>query len=148
MFDITEGADMSFEERRIWIYLAVAVLVPAAYLAVVLARAAGTDVADLAYQRPLLAAVGVSIVATIVLNMVSAALWPKGAYQKDPRDKEIDRRGEYVGFIAMSVLTVVPFGLALLEWPHFWIANTIYLAYVTAAIASSAVKLVAYRRGF
>ncbi|GAB2514239.1 hypothetical protein GCM10026982_45850 [Nocardiopsis aegyptia] len=139
---------MSFEERRIWIYLAVAVLVPSAYLAVVLARAAGTDVADLAYQRPLLTAVGVSVVATIVLNMVSAALWPKGAYQKDPRDKEIDRRGEYVGFIAMSAFTVVPFSLALLEWPHFWIANTLYLAYVTAAIASSAVKLVAYRRGF
>lgn len=139
---------MSFEERRIWIYLAVAVLVPAAYLVAVLVQAGGTDVADLAYQRPLLTAVGVSIAATIVLNMVAAALWPKGAYQKDPRDKEIDRRGEYVGFIAMSVLTVVPFGLALLEWPHFWIANTIYLAYVTAAVASSAVKLVAYRRGF
>lgn len=139
---------MSFEERRIWIYFGVAVLVPAGYLAAILLLAGGADVADLAYQRPLLTAVGVSVAATIVLNMVSAALWPKGAYQKDPRDKEIDRRGEYVGFIAMSALTVVPFSLSLLEWPHFWIANTIYLAYVTAAIASSAVKLVAYRRGF
>ncbi|KOX13179.1 hypothetical protein [Nocardiopsis sp. NRRL B-16309] len=139
---------MSFEERRIWIYLAVAVLVPAAYLVVLLARAAGTDVADLAYQRPLVTALGVSLAATILLNMVSAALWPKGAYQKDPRDKEIDRRGDYVGFVVMSVLTVVPFSLALLEEPYFWIANTIYLAYVTAAVASSAVKLVAYRRGF
>jgi hypothetical protein len=148
MFDITEGAGMPYEERRVWIYLALAVVVPAAYVAVLLNRAGDTALADLAYQRPLLTAVGVSIVAGIVLNMAAAALWPAGAYQKDPRDKEIDRRGEYVGFVTMSVLTVVPLGLAMLEWPHFWIANTIYLAYVTAAIASSAVKLVAYRRGF
>ncbi|RKS06431.1 hypothetical protein DFP74_2062 [Nocardiopsis sp. Huas11] len=139
---------MSFEERRIWIYLAVAVVVPAGYLAAILARLGDTNPADLAYQRPLLVAVGVSIAATIALNMAAAALWPKGAYVKDPRDKEIDRRGEYVGFVAMSALTVVPLGLTLLEWPHFWIANTIYLAYITAAVASSAVKLVAYRRGF
>ncbi|WP_306369570.1 hypothetical protein [Nocardiopsis sp. CC223A] len=139
---------MSFEERRVWIHLLVAVLVPAAYLVVLLSGAGGADVSDLPYQRPLLTAVGASLLATIALNMVAAALWPENAHRKDQRDREIERRGEYVGFVVMSVLTVAPFGLALLEQPHFWIANTLYLAYVLAAIASSSVKLTAYRRGF
>ena len=43
---------------------------------------------------------------------------------------------------------IVPFGLALAEAPHFWIANTMYLVFVLAAICGAAVKLVLYRRGF
>ena len=39
-------------------------------------------------------------------------------------------------------------GLAMLEYEYFWIANTLYLSLVAAGLVSSAVKLVAYRRGF
>ena len=43
---------------------------------------------------------------------------------------------------------IVPFGLALVEAPHFWIANAMYVVFVIAAICGSAAKLVLYRRGF
>ena len=34
------------------------------------------------------------------------------------------------------------------EIAHFWIGNAIYLSFVLAALISTSVKLVAYRRGF
>jgi hypothetical protein len=42
---------------------------------------------------------------------------------------------------------LVPFGLAMAEGDHFWIANAIYLAFVLSALTASVVKIVAYRRG-
>jgi len=38
--------------------------------------------------------------------------------------------------------------MALAEFEHFWIANAIFSAFVLAGLTTSAVKLVAYRRGF
>lgn len=43
---------------------------------------------------------------------------------------------------------IVPFGLALLEAPYFWIANGMYVVFVIAGICGTTVKLVLYRRGF
>ena len=37
--------------------------------------------------------------------------------------------------------------MAMARWDYFWIANVIYLGFVLWAVAGSAVKLVAYRRG-
>jgi hypothetical protein len=42
---------------------------------------------------------------------------------------------------------VVPLGLTMVEAEHFWIAGAIYGGFVLANVVSSAVKLVAYRRG-
>jgi len=38
--------------------------------------------------------------------------------------------------------------ITMLEYPYFWIANALYLSFVIAALVSSVVKIVAYRRGF
>jgi hypothetical protein len=37
--------------------------------------------------------------------------------------------------------------LSLAEGDHFWIANTLYLAFVLSAVIGSAARIVAYRRG-
>jgi hypothetical protein len=139
---------MSSEEKRTWIYVVVAVVVAGAYFATVLSKVPGTDVATIAYVWPMLTAIGVGIVANIALNIVAAILSPKDAGKTDVRDKQINRRGEYVGFYVMSVAAIVPLGLAMAEIEQFWIANTLYLAFILAALASSIVKIVAYRRGF
>jgi hypothetical protein len=47
----------------------------------------------------------------------------------------------------MSIAAIVPLALAMAEVAHFWIANALYLAFVLAALASSIVKIVSYRRG-
>lgn len=130
---------MTYEEKRAWAYGAVAFVVPVVYFAIVLTRAAATDVADIDYLWLLLAA----IAAGIVLNAFAAPARGKA----DERDAQIYQRGGFVAFIVMSALTVIPLALALAEVPHFWIANSLYLAYVLSAITLSAVRIVAYRRG-
>lgn len=143
---------MSFEEKHWWTYAAIALVVPAIYFAIVLPRAAGTPVDEIEFQVPLLTAGGagvvLAIIANIVLRIASDIASPEDAARKDQRDRDINRLGEYVGGVVLAVAMVVPFGLAMLEVDHFWIANAMYLAFVLSALAGSAVKLVIYRRGF
>jgi hypothetical protein len=139
---------MSSEEKQSWIYVIVGVLVPLVYFATVLSKVPGTDVATIGYVWPMLTAIGVGIGASIVLSIMAAIISPREAGKTDVRDKEINRRGEYVGFYVMSVAAIVPLGLAMAKAEHFWIANALYLAFVLAALASAVVKIVAYRRGF
>ena len=139
---------MSSEEKRSWISAIVGVVVPVVYLLVILSRAQETGVADIAYARPLLVSVGVGIVAGIVLAVVAALTSPRGTDRVDERDREINRRGEYAAFYVMSVAAIVPLVLAMAEAEHFWIAHSLYLAFVLASLTASVVKIVAYRRGW
>lgn len=139
---------MSSEEKRTWISAVVGVAVPAVYLAIVLSKVAGTGVARIAYVGPMLTSIGVGIGASIVLTIVAAIASPRDAGKTDERDREVNRRGEYVGFYVMSIAAIVPLVLAMAKVEHFWIAHALYLAFVLAALASAAVKIVAYRRGW
>lgn len=138
---------MSSEEKRAWIYAVVGVAVPVAYLATVLSKVPGADVARIAYVGPLLTAIGVGIGAGIVLNIVAAMASPKTTDRTDERDREINRRGQYVGFYVMSIATIVPLALAMAKVEHFWTAHALYLTFVLAALTSAVAKIVAYRRG-
>jgi hypothetical protein len=139
---------MSSEEKRTWISALVAVVVPVAYLAIILSKVPGTDVTTISYVGPMLTSIGIGIGAAIVLSIVAAMASPRDADRTDERDREINRRGEYVGFYVMSIAALVPLALAMAEVEHFWIANALYLAFVLAAVASAVVKIVAYRRGW
>ncbi|MEV6930517.1 hypothetical protein AB0M46_39370 [Dactylosporangium sp. NPDC051485] len=134
---------MSYLEKRAWIYGIVAIVVPVAYAVVLLARRPAAGLADTHYAGPMLVAVG----AAILLNIAAGSL-VGGPVRRDERDKAIGRLGEYAGFYVMSIAAVVPLVLAMREAPYFWVANALYLALSLAALVSSAVKIVAYRRGF
>jgi hypothetical protein len=150
---------MSYEEKQSWISAIIAGGVPPFYFTYLLSQMRNVSVAEIAYARPLLMAIGASIaltiVAIIVMAIVSAAAaqvteGPHAAAsidKTDERDKRINRHGEYFGGIALGVGMVGPFILTMTEVDHFWIANAMYLAFVLAAITSSMVKIVAYRRG-
>ena len=143
---------MSLDEKRWWAYAAIALVAPAIYFAVVLPQALGTPVDQIEFQLPLLIAGGggavLAVIANIVLRLASGITSAEGVVQTDQRDRDIHRRGEYVAGIVLAIALAVPFALTLLEVDHFWIANAMYLAFVLWALASSAVKLVSYRRGF
>ena len=138
---------MSFEEKGTWLYLVLAVALSTIYYATILGQLPSTPVTEIDYQGPLLAAIAASIVLAIVGNIGIAIASPREAGRSDQRDKEINRLGEYVGGTVLATGMLVPFVLALAEYPHFWIANAMYLAFVVGAICGAAVKLVAYRRG-
>jgi hypothetical protein len=132
--------DMSTEERRAWIYIVVAVVVPVVYFAVVLGS--GVD-----YVVPLITAVVVAVVANIVLTVVAAVLRPEESGPKDERDRQIDRAANGVAFFVMSIAALVPLVLAMARVDQFWIAQALYLAFVLSALAAAITRIVGYRRG-
>jgi len=150
---------MTFEEKVTWVEAAVFAAVPAVYFAIVLGRLGTTPAAEIAYQKPMLIAIGISIILTIVGSIltgigtgITAEIRERGSAgdigRTDERDKQISRRGELVGYYVSSAGVVGAMALTMLEYPYFWIANALYLGFVIAALVSAAVKIVAYRRGF
>ena len=139
---------MSFEEKGAWLYAVIAVALTAIYFAIILGQLPTTAVTEIDYQGPLLATIGSAIAVTIGGMIVIGIASPTDAGKSDQRDKDINRLGEYVGGTVLAFGMIVPFGLAMAEVAHFWIANAMYLTFVVASICGTAVKLVLYRRGF
>ncbi len=50
--------------------------------------------------------------------------------------------------LSVKINIVIVLIITMMQFAYFWIANALYLSFISAAIVSSAVKLVAYRRGF
>ena len=142
---------MSFQEKWRWIYLGVAVVTNLAYVAIVLGRARGTPITEVSYAWPMIGAIGVTIVATIVGSILAAiAEYRAGErrFEPDERDAGIHRYGEAIGYAVFSIGILGALGLTMAEVAHFWIGNAIYLTGVLVSLISNAVKIVAYRRGF
>jgi cytochrome c biogenesis protein CcdA len=139
---------MSYEEKGQWVYLAATALAYGGYLVLMLSRAGTTPLPEIDYQPILLLTVGAGIAGSIVGRIAIEIIRPSESYREDVRDRDIGRFGEYVAGIVMGVGMVWPFILALIEADHFWIANAIYLVFVTQAVVGAVIKLVAYRRGF
>ena len=150
---------MSFEEKLTWVNLFVTLGVATTYFVVVLTPLGEVPAAEIAYQRPLLIAVGASILLTIVGAIlaaigtaVSSELSGRDANdeieRKDERDVDINRRGDLLGYYVASVGALGVMALTMLEYDYFWIANALYLSFVAGTLVSGVVKLVAYRRGF
>ena len=139
---------MSFEEKGTWLYLVIITTLPIVYFATIVSQAASVPVADIEYQGPLLAAIGAAIGLGIVGMIAIAISSPAEADKSDQRDKDINRLGEYVGGLILGFGMIVPFGLAMVEAPYFWIANGMYAVFVIAGLSGTVTKLVLYRRGF
>ncbi len=135
---------MTYDEKSAWIQLVLAVVTFAVYATIILGRADGNGLADVAYVEPMLWTIGGSIVASIVLH----ALIGWDYKNKDQRDREIGRFGEYVGQSVVLIGALAALLMAMAEWDYFWIANVIYLCFVLSAVLGSITKIVSYRRGF
>ena len=135
---------MTYDEKSAWIQLVLAVVTFAVYATIILGRADGNGLADVAYVEPMLWTIGGSIVASIVLH----ALIGWDYKNKDQRDREIGRFGEYVGQSVVLIGALAALLMAMAEWDYFWIANVIYLCFVLSAVLGSITKIVSYRQGF
>jgi hypothetical protein len=150
---------MPFEEKLTWVNLAVGVVVPVAYVAIMLGRLGDVSAAEISYQWPLLVAMGASIVLTIIGSIamgigtgISAELRGRSASgeidRKDERDKQIGRHGDLVGYYVSSAGVVGVLALTMLEYEYFWIASALYLSFAVGTLVASAVKIASYHRGF
>ena len=138
---------MSYEEKGSWVYLLVITGTYAVYVALVLSRAHGGPLAEVAYRSPMLWSIGISIGLSIIGRILIEIARPSDTHKLDARDKDINRFGEYVGGSVLAVGMLVPFALALLAAEHFWIANAMYATFALSAIVGTTTKLIAYRRG-
>lgn len=139
---------MSYQEKSAWAYLFTAIVVPIIYAATVFSQLSTTPVDEIEYAGPLLSAIGGAMALGILSGILIGISSPREAGKADERDRVISRRGELVGYIVLSIGIVGALLLVIAEVQYFWIANAIYFAFLIAAIVSSVVKLVAYRRGF
>jgi hypothetical protein len=150
---------MSYEEKCTWVAALVSVFVMGIYGVFVLGQLRSVPVAQIAYQKPLMIAIGaiiaMTIVGTILMSIgsaVSAHIAGSGKVddidRKDERDDHINRRGELIGYYISSAGALGVLALAMLRCDQFWIANSLFLAFMAGGLASSIAKLVIYRRGF
>lgn len=150
---------MPFEEKTSWVSGLVAVVVAGAYASVVVPHIGGGSVSAIAYQRPMLIAIGAMIVMTIIVTIlmaigtaVTAQITgdgsPDDVGRTDERDKDINRRGELIGYYVSSIGMLAALALAMLEADHFWIANAIFAGFMISSVVGSAYKVFLYRRGF
>ena len=129
---------MTSEEKRAWILGFVSVVSFGTYLAVV-------RFADAPYKSTMLWAIGLSIVASIVLHIAATLRGPHEP--KDERDRAIGHFGESVGNWTVVAGALTALILALGETGYFWVANALYLGFTLSAVLGSAARIVAYRRG-
>ena len=138
---------MSYEEKGTWVYLVTSAGSYAVYLVIILGRVLRTPVAEVPYVSVLLWTVGASIVASTLGRTLVETARPSESRRSDVRDKEIYRFGEYASRWFVIAGAGAALVMAMAKVDYFWIANVIYLGFTLWAVAGSAVKLVAYRRG-
>ena len=139
---------MSFEEKSTWTVLFTFLLVYGWYFLQVSAALAHNDVASVDYQSTMGITVAALIGITIAAHIVLAILAPEDTDKPDERDREINVRGEYIGGFVVSTTALAAMVLAMLEMPHFWIANALLLGLVAAELVTNCIKIFYYRRGF
>lgn len=138
------GVAMAFEEKRTWIVLVTALGGAVAYL-VLLLNSSG-PIED-SYVPMMLGTLIATIVVTIVLNIVVGSMSPKSETRTDQRDDEIGQFSEYTGQSLLVIGAIAALGLALADIDQFWIANTIYLAFLLSSVLSCTVRILSYRFG-
>lgn len=141
---------MPIAQKRAWAMMIASTLAYVVYVVLVVTNLQD-PVSDTPYVAALLGTVGGSVVATVLAEIgfaVSTRREGKAALRTDERDHEIDRFGDHVGQAFVVIGAIAALIMAMLQWPYFWIANVIYLAFVLSAALGSAARLAAYRQSF
>jgi hypothetical protein len=136
---------MSYEEKISWAFLLVTVTAFVGYLLWLLPVFGSQPVGQIAYVAPMLVAIGIAIVASIVVNILISIT--QGT-KRDERDHEIERYSGYHSQFVIEISAMVAVGMAMAKIEHFWIAHVLYVALVGDAVLSSAIKIRLYRQGF
>ncbi len=138
---------MTYEQKGLWVYLVATLGTYGGYVAVVLGRSGAGPLADASYVAPMLWSIGIAILASIAGRIMVEIARPSERLGRDVRDRQINRSGEYLAGLVLAVAMVLPLGLTLARFGHFWIANAMYAAYVVSTVVGTVAKLVTYRRG-
>lgn len=153
-----ERVPMTMDERGVWVYLVAVVITSGTYLVVMIPRALSQPISSISWVTPMLWALGVSVVGTIVGSIItaigSAAATsargnnPKLELASDERDREIKRLGSRKTYGILGASMFVTLVLAMIGADLFWIGNAVFVFGTATALVETTVKIRAYRRGF
>lgn len=136
---------MTLTERYQWAYGSAALLTTLVYVVWLGVQLTHTTATDIQYVKPLL----LTLLASFVIHSFGrgAAKGNTAAADAvvDERDREITQRADALTFYVFSGLAAVPLVLGLMGTDPFWITNTLYLAFATAAVFGVVVKTALYR---
>ncbi|WP_420123966.1 hypothetical protein [Nakamurella sp.] len=141
---------MPIAQKRAWAMMIASALAYVVYVVLVVTRLQD-PVADTPYIAAMLWTIGGSVLATVLAEVgfaISTRREGRAALRTDERDREIDRFGDHVGQAFVVIGAIAALIMAMLQWPYFWIANAVYLAFVLSAVLGSAARLAAYRESF
>lgn len=149
---------MSFYERINTAGLVTSLLVLAWYAMQVVPQMGEIPVAEIAYTRPMIYAVVVGVILSIItaiLVSVGSAIWlsvkeGKDAVDaefgnEDERDKHIGRLGDAMGGHLLSVAVIGAMVLIWMGFDTFWVANCLFIGAWSSAVFGTIIKLFAYR---
>ena len=139
---------MSYEEKGVWVYILAVAATASVYAFTIAGKLSSQSVDEVDFASTLLWSIGISIGLNIVLRILVEIFTPSDSYKVDARDKAISRRGGYVNGMIIAIGMAGPLLLAIADFDNFWVANAIYAVFIIAAITSSVVQGVTYRRGF
>ena len=148
---------MSYEEKSTWINLAIQVGLGIWYTSRIWSKAQTASVTDISYVGDLVTLVVATVILTVAVTIVvSIVLAGRAAItgdtmdidRTDERDKTIGRLAGNIGGIVLAVAMVVPLGLAVFEFDHFWIVHAMLAGFFLSELVAGGVKVFRYRRGF
>jgi hypothetical protein len=138
---------MGFVEKNTLLFLVTSILGSLSYAITIVIRARGVELTQVPYVGPMLVTIGAAVAIGIAGNALISFSNREEAGQKDLRDEQISRFGTNVGQAFIVIGGVGALILSMLEVPHFWISQALYVGFVLSAVVGSAAQLVAYRKG-
>lgn len=140
---------MSFQEKSAIAMVASLTIVYGVYFAIVLRLWVENPAVDaFVYQPAMIVATILPLVFLAVLShIVIAVTNPKDAGASDERDHLVALRSEGIAGYILAVGVFAGVVLAMLQSPHFFIANALLLAWVVAEITEGMTKIALYRSG-
>lgn len=139
--------ETSFEERQLWVGLALAILGMVVYVGVVLTRALTDDLPlrDVAWHAPMLWVLFGSI--ALYGSMYGIGRLQQRGTASDERDADINRYGESVGGGVVGMTVLVSIILLALDIDPFWVAHNLFFGCWFGSLVGGSSKAAAYREG-
>jgi len=148
----SEREPMTLTEGSRWAFLVLVIVTCGGYALTVLPQLAERDAADIGWQLPMIWAIGIQIVGTIVLSIVIAIVngiitrrQPENA---DVRDKQIERYGDRIARAVTAFGSAVVLVLVMLELDGFWIGNALFAIGAIGAVIGAIASIRAYHGVF
>ncbi|MCF4123117.1 hypothetical protein L1785_19275 [Antribacter sp. KLBMP9083] len=134
---------MEPRERAAWVQVVVAPAGWAVYVVLLLVRAGDEVLVETGYWDLVAWAIGGAVVVSLLATLAVGGF--DGA-KPDLRDREIDGRAQQIGNSLLVAGALVAMVLAMVDVDGFWIANTLYLTFVSSGLLAS-IAQIGFRRG-